>query len=254
MTLTASLADRLGLGVAARRLNYHTGMLLDAEDLRSEQTYHRSRLARALATLHGHGTIAGLAVGTLDHDGELHITISPGLAIDRLGRLIELAETHCLRLDRWLEEIRLGPNGRTELEDAFSTGALTADVFIAYSECEQGLRPALPQANVDALDAAVPGMLAESGRCELVLRQEPDPELHLPRQQVVLLAAQITRGEEAAVEPQGAPPPLVDDQGAGLLLATGLLPFELHALGTDGGIEHGNHLVRPASQASSAAL
>ncbi len=41
---------------------YSNGMLLDDRDFIAEQGYHRDRLARALAYLHGSGTVAGLDV------------------------------------------------------------------------------------------------------------------------------------------------------------------------------------------------
>ena len=44
------------------RLFFATGVLLDAEDFKAEQLYHRGRLSRALAYLHGYGTVAGLKV------------------------------------------------------------------------------------------------------------------------------------------------------------------------------------------------
>ena len=40
----------------AGRPHYATGMLLDAVDFAAEQTYHRNRLARALAFVSGAGT------------------------------------------------------------------------------------------------------------------------------------------------------------------------------------------------------
>ena len=55
-------ADPLYARPAAERPSYATGMLLDAQDFADEQTYHRGRLARALASLTGGGTLAGLRV------------------------------------------------------------------------------------------------------------------------------------------------------------------------------------------------
>jgi hypothetical protein len=52
-------ADALEAAERPDRPFYATGVLLDAEDFLDEQTYHRGRLARALAYLHGTGTIAG---------------------------------------------------------------------------------------------------------------------------------------------------------------------------------------------------
>ena len=58
-----SEADPLYARPRPQRPFYATGMLLDAADFSAEQTYHRGRLAQALALLSGGGTLAGLAVG-----------------------------------------------------------------------------------------------------------------------------------------------------------------------------------------------
>ena len=98
------------------RLYYATGVFLDATDLQAEQTYHRSRMARVLDYLHGYGTVAGLSVGwetvTLD-DGTVtdRIRVQPGLAVDRLGRMIEIPRSVCLDLSqwwRWQEDLAAG--------------------------------------------------------------------------------------------------------------------------------------------------
>src|SRR5258708_794373 len=94
------------------RLFYATGILLDAEDFRAEQLYHRGRLSRALAYLHGGGTVAGLRVDWIKplNPGEdaafpkgrdEEIVVNPGIAIDRLGRVIEVPTSGCIRLMRW---------------------------------------------------------------------------------------------------------------------------------------------------------
>src|SRR5215212_6233762 len=88
-------ADPLEKGPAAPdRVVYALGVLLDAQDFKDEQLYHRGRLARALAYLHGHGTVAGLAVRwdkpllpgddpQFPQGREEEIVLKPGLAIDR---------------------------------------------------------------------------------------------------------------------------------------------------------------------------
>jgi hypothetical protein len=87
---------------------YATGMLLSAEDFEAEQNYHRSRLALALAGLHGYGTVAGLQVRYQQDPPQRagdamieQIMVEAGFAVDRLGRVIEVPGPACLRLDRW---------------------------------------------------------------------------------------------------------------------------------------------------------
>jgi hypothetical protein len=88
------------------RLHYATGALLDREDFLAEQLYHRGRMARVLASLHGSGTVAGLRarVEPLGEDEEL-LRVLPGLAVDRMGRLVEVPRSACLRLGRWLDSL-----------------------------------------------------------------------------------------------------------------------------------------------------
>jgi hypothetical protein len=88
------------------RLHYATGALLDREDFLAEQLYHRGRMARALASLHGSGTVAGLRVRVepLGEDEEL-LRVLPGLAVDRMGRMVEVPRSACLRLGRWLASL-----------------------------------------------------------------------------------------------------------------------------------------------------
>src|SRR5512138_901827 len=106
----AERQDPLGYEASWRELLerpfYATGMLLTAEDFEAEQNYHRSRLARALAELHGYGTAAGLEVQYRQDppkepgDAPIEqIIVQPGLAVDRLGRVIEVPGAACLRLD-----------------------------------------------------------------------------------------------------------------------------------------------------------
>ena len=94
--------DPLEAAPPAERVNYATGVLLDAEDFRDEQTYHRGRLATALRHLAGFGTVAGLRVLPPEAaDVELELGVAPGVAIDRHGRLLELQTPQCIRLARW---------------------------------------------------------------------------------------------------------------------------------------------------------
>src|SRR5437870_11525741 len=83
------------------RVFYATGTLLDAADFSAEQMYHRGRLARALTYLHGSGTVAGLKVEwerplmagadpKFPAGREETLRVHPGMAIDRLGRIIEV--------------------------------------------------------------------------------------------------------------------------------------------------------------------
>src|SRR5262245_3370351 len=165
-------ADPLYAGPLPQRAAYATGMLLDAQDFVDEQTYHRGRLARALAFLAGGGTLAGLKVTYRAKDATHpeEIQVAPGVAVDRLGRLVEVPRPACLRLDRWfdgeaardggdtLRRAALGQftnatSKRIEPAGALPARAVVADVFLRFVACENGLTPSFAAGPFDALDA-----------------------------------------------------------------------------------------------------
>ena len=179
------IADPLEITGQAERVNYATGLMLGADDFRAEQTYHRSRLARLVQALIGHGTLAGLAVMAPEETDEtLEIRVEPGIAADRLGRLIEIAHTQCLRLSRWFEQqedAALLAAMSIDPEDA-AARVVTCDVFLAAHGCGRGHSPAFASGASSSIDATVPSRLEERGELALVLRTEggadpvPEPE------------------------------------------------------------------------------
>lgn len=172
--------DPLTQPLSPDRVHYATGVLLDAQDFDAEQTYHRSRLARSLTFLHGSGTIAGLEVTVQVHAEVEELKVKPGIAIDRLGRLIELPEPGvCLRLNRWYEN-----QTDDDLTQAFHGepfNGVVADVFLRFVACERGKTPAFATGAFDATDAIVPSRIRDAFEVNLVLRKEADPQLKLPR-------------------------------------------------------------------------
>lgn len=175
-------ADPLEAAPPPERVNYSIGVLLDAQDFRDEQTYHRGRLAAALKALVGFGTLAGLrVVPPVAADAELELSVQPGLAIDRFGRLIEIRAPQCIRLARWFAaqstaSLRAAVQ-RTPRVTAPVTAGVVVDVFLSADNCPRGKTPAFATGPFDALDAVVPARLAESHHLTLTPRAEgpPDP-------------------------------------------------------------------------------
>jgi hypothetical protein len=203
------------------RVYYATGILLDAEDFQAEQIYHRSRLARALAYLQGSGTAAGLEVehslltlppvepGDPPQQVE-QVIVHPGLAVDRLGRLIEVPGPVCLRLDKWYVEQPTGDLTAAFREPPFSgvlvedfaapfTGVVVADIFVQFVVCERGKTPALASGPFDALDAVQPSRLRDSYEIMIRLRREADLTNVKPDDpwQAVSTAADATARQQA---------------------------------------------------------
>src|SRR6266704_3280229 len=169
-------ADPLYAQPLSERPVYATGMLLDAQDFADEQTYHRVQLARAMAFLAGGGTLAGLRVthqiATTGADAvPEEIRVEPGLAVDRLGRLIELPRPACLRLPRWYDAQNAIDGGDTLKRSAYADlnrflsaraiaeaagvpdRAVVADVFLRFVACPRGLTPSFAAGPFDALNA-----------------------------------------------------------------------------------------------------
>jgi hypothetical protein len=176
---------------ATDRAYYATGVLLDTADFVAEQTYHRGRLARALAALHGVGTAAGLKVDYEEHnpaqvEGEL--VVHPGLALDPLGRLVEIPSKACIRVKRWYEGYSADKLGVRQ-KAAFSIDeaekpsevplkAVVADLFLRFRTYERGWTPALASGLYDATDAVTPARFRDGYELRLVLREGTDT---LPR-------------------------------------------------------------------------
>ncbi len=242
-TMTADPLTELD---ASERVNYATGVLLQADDFRDEQTYHRANLARALRHLAGAGTLAGLAVRSPEkEDNELELKVEPGVAIDRHGRLVGMNAAWCTRLARWFASQTTGGlraaiqrKPRTKLDVA-----VVADLFLSAQDCGRGKTPSVAQGPFDALDALVPARLAELPAFELVLRAEgppgpiPAPKNHWPAPNATKekkLAAVLGSWQVAERDgPQGELEPwsehVTGEDSAAVLLARIAIPVKLAA-------------------------
>lgn len=190
MSIQATEADPLYAQPRADRPAYATGMLLDAQDFSDEQTYHRGRLARALAFLAGPGTLAGLEVQHVPGSPTQveEIRVQAGMAVDRLGRLIELPRPACLRLPNWFAAAQavnggdalrqavydnLGRFASARLTDAgttLPTQAVVADVYLRFAACPRGFTPSFVQGPFDALNAVSTSRLRDAYELQLLIR------------------------------------------------------------------------------------
>lgn len=161
-----------------QRVHYATGVLLGAEDFAAEQLYLRGRMGRAFAALYGHGTIAGLRVSCAAIENEeLEVQVAPGLALDRLGRLIEIRRIQCIHVRRWLTQ--RASMAATALERVSVTDAvrqdtpgdtrLVFDVFARFAICPQGKTPAFAAGPFNATDFVVASRLADAFELTLQL-------------------------------------------------------------------------------------
>jgi hypothetical protein len=175
-------SDPLETPLYPDRVNYANGVLLDEKDFRAEQAYFRGRLGRVLSYLHGFGTVAGLNVVVLESAPHI-IRVEPGLAVDRLGRLIELHVPYCIRAQKWFDfqdQSKLAESyDKSQVDGGLQ--AVVADLFIKFNSCKRGMTPSFGIDNVDATDAFTAERLRDGSSLELVIRTEP--EEFKPRQQ-----------------------------------------------------------------------
>jgi hypothetical protein len=149
------------------RVHYDTGVLLDAQDFRDEQTYHRGRLARALAYLGGSGTLVGLRASAQRPAPGPELQVAGGLAVDRLGRLIEVPRPWCLRLGPWL-----AAQTDDALRAALGPQGVVADLYLLYVARARGATPSFAHGAFDATDALSPARVRDAFRFTLRLRPE----------------------------------------------------------------------------------
>lgn len=184
------VAETLAQRGVPERVHYATGVLLGAEDFAAEQRYQRGRLARAFAAQYGHGTVAGLRVSCPAADNpRLEVRVAPGLALDRLGRQIEVRRTQCIRVADWLAQRDALPASATERNaviDAVRAGPpgarrLVLDVWARFAICPHGKTPAFAAGPFNATDHVVPARLADAFELTLQIAHTVDGELALPQ-------------------------------------------------------------------------
>lgn len=199
-------SDALEAAERPDRPHYATGVLLDAEDFVDEQTYHRSRLARALAYLHGSGTVCGLAVTPPQRLGDdFELAVQPGLALDRYGRLIEVPRPWCVRIDRWYAALADTANalGRAALRNALRGDRVIVDVFVEFAQCGRGKTPSFAEGAVDATDATVPNRLRDGFRFLLATRDiDPAGPATLPGARFAAFTETTPEGRLAELKQQ----------------------------------------------------
>ena len=186
----ATTTDSLNPPPAPQRVYYATGRMLGVEDFQADQDYHRGRLARVLLQLYGTGTVAGLLVQTDGNTNvaQLELQVTPGIAIDRVGRIIEVPRMVCIVLNNWLtQQMQAWQNqqtnpvpGQTAIPDpnsAIHDGQnLMCDVFATFVPCTRGLTPCFAsEDDYDATDAFSPNRWLDSFAMQLVLRTDLTP-------------------------------------------------------------------------------
>lgn len=180
-----AVEDALERRPPAERLFVHDGALLTQAHFETEQTYHRSRLARVLAYLHGHGTVAGLDVTIRPPEGgaAAEIQVAPGIAVDRLGRLMELPHLACLRVGVWFDQQVADPetlalvNGALRPAGGGRPPHVVADVYGSFEASARAPEPAFATGNADNVDSVQAARILDALRLDLLIRESDDDRL-----------------------------------------------------------------------------
>jgi hypothetical protein len=152
----------------ALRVSY--GMLLGEEDFRDLMGNPRGKQMLHNAWLHGSGVVWGYEVL---RDGTKGLRVTPGLALDKLGRELLLDTDRCLDLEAWLRDLRKGqPLGAGDCDEQ----VLRACVVASFDTCLARPVPAL----ADPCDLSRKhnecSRVVETVRLELREEDCPDPE------------------------------------------------------------------------------
>ncbi len=118
---------------------------------------------------------------------QIELAVTAGLAVDRVGRLIDVPRTVCILLNNWLaqqiacwqKQLANPQPGQPAMADpnlAIHNGSLVCDVFATFVPCTQGLTPCFAsEDDYDATDAFSPNQLLDSFAMQLVLRTDATP-------------------------------------------------------------------------------
>jgi hypothetical protein len=149
-----------------KRVHYSHGMVLGQDDLVQEQAYLRARDHAAVRALHGYGTVSGLVV-TWDGAGRT-LQVSPGLAVDPVGRLVCVPAAQCADLGAWLLA------HREDVAAAASGGAVAVYVVLCHRECATDTVPVPAESCLTAEESMAPSRIQDSFELRLVL-DPPEP-------------------------------------------------------------------------------
>jgi hypothetical protein len=114
-----------------KRVNYFTGQILGVDDFTQEQFYFLSHDRLHHRSLHGYGTVAGLAVALAGTEAR----VAPGLAVTPSGAVVVVDATQCADAGAWVAAHAADlPAGADGLSRAW--------VVLRHRECASDALPA----------------------------------------------------------------------------------------------------------------
>lgn len=115
-------------GAPFERVHYSFGQLLGADELQTDQRYHHLRHRIHQLALHGTGVVGGLDVRSVEDE----LRVTPGLAVDALGRDLFVDTVQCLPVPA-LHTTDLWPElSSVEEDEPLEEGVPVRDIRIAW--------------------------------------------------------------------------------------------------------------------------
>jgi hypothetical protein len=150
-----------------QRVAFQPGILLGADALTTEQSYHVRRMNRHQRWLVGPGTVFGLRVDLqapaagVTSDPVL-LTVSPGYAIDGLGREVTVDQQYAISLRDWLAE------QNAESTALASESILNIQVTVRAQAVPNQLQPVVAELFDAGLDPVVAARIDDSFVLEII--------------------------------------------------------------------------------------
>lgn len=156
------------------RVNYEAGMLLGLEATRAEQAYHRQRVNRLQYWFQGAGTLLGLLVKMVpptvfsdENDQSIRLVVTPGIAIDGLGRELLSYEPYCVNLRDWLQlqDKNFLNSGLHEVDDK---KFVQLCITVRYQASSSGLQPVMMRKVNAGIDPVQPSRARDGILLEII--------------------------------------------------------------------------------------
>lgn len=141
-----------------RRVNYVHGLVLGVDEFLQEEAYLLEKDRLHNRTLHGYGTVCGLAVTSTDTSNGPRITVRSGIAVNPRGEEIRVPVDQCASINEWLLSNR---NVVAEALGSPPLGPLQIYVVLCYRECSTERVP-IPSGPCQSLEeASAPSRIAD---------------------------------------------------------------------------------------------
>lgn len=154
-----------------KKVKYSNGLVLGVDEFEQEQVYLLEKDQLHNRSLHGYGTVCGLNVTLVEEQssGSWEVQVSPGIAVDKVGRSVRVTQTQCASLDVWLLRNSARINELLSEPLVLNLAEFPIYVVLCYDECETDYVP-VPSGPCQSLDkTSVPSRVADNIKLKLQL-------------------------------------------------------------------------------------